>query len=171
MSAAQFTETTRDAILDYIKSNISSELSAIRSDRNDPIVTVQNPRSYFIFDGAHTYQCPAIFVVADSVEIPEERTGANQVTAFMKFYVTAVVEGQEAAGLTILSERYQAALFKILHWTTLTDLTLNVKDWIRVVRMEFSPLFTKTRVQDNLANFRKEVSLELEVKHFENPTT
>lgn len=171
MSAAQFTEKARNQILAQIKSNIVSELAAIRADRHDPTVTVQNPQSYFIFDGAHTYQCPAIFVVADSGEIPEEQTGANQVTARLKFFVSAVVEGQEAAALTILSERYQAALFKILHWQTLTDTVLNVKDWVRVVRFEFSPLYTKTRKADNMGNFRKEVSLELEVKHYENPTT
>lgn len=171
MSAPQFTETAREMILAQIKANISAQLAAVRSDRNDPIVAVQNPRSYFIFDGAHTYQCPAIFVVADSVEIPEDVTGANSVDAVMKFFVSAVVEGPDAQYLTILSERYQCALFQLLHWVTLTDPTLNVKEWIRVVRFAFSPLYTKERRADNMGVFRKEVSLELEIKHYENPTT
>ena len=116
-------------------------------------------------------QCPAIFVVADSVEIPDEKTGTNMITATMKFFVSVVVEGQDAKGLTILTERYQSALFKLLHWQTLQDTNFNVKDFIRVVRFQFSPLYTKTRKGDNMGDFRKEVSLELEIKHYENPTT
>jgi len=170
-TAAQLTEKARTLILNYIKSNIHAELAAIRTDRNDPSVNAQDPRSYFIYDGAHTYECPAIFVVADSAEIPDEQTGANMVTAKLKFYVSAVVEGQDAAGLTILAERYQSALFKLLQWQTLQDTNFNVKDYIRVVRFQFSPLYTKTRKGENMGEFRKEVSLELEVKHYENPTT
>ncbi len=171
MSTAQFTEKARALILAQIKTNIAAELALVRSERSDPVVNAQPPKSYFIFDGAHTYQCPAIFVVADSAEIPEDNTGANMITAVFKFYVSAVVEGQDAAGLTILAERYQAALFKILHWKNLLDSSLNVKDWVRVVRFQFSPLYTKTRKGENMGEFRKEVSLELEVKHYENPTT
>jgi hypothetical protein len=171
MSAAQFTEKARKVILAQIKNNIVAELAAVRADRADPTVNVQNPREYFSFDGAHTYQCPAIFIVADSFEMPEEKTEANYLNARLKFYVSAVVEGQDAGSLVVLAERYQAALIKILHWQTLTDLTLNTKDWVRVVRGRFSPLYTKERKADNMGSFRKEVSLELEVQHFENPTT
>ncbi len=170
-TAAQLTEKARSLILNYLKSNIHAELQAIRTDRNDPTVAVQDVREWFIYDGAHTYQCPALFVVADSVEIPDEKTGTNMITATMKFFVSAVVEGQDAKGLTILTERYQSALFKLLHWQTLQDTNFNVKDFIRVVRFQFSPLYTKERKGDNMGSFRKEVSLELEVKHYENPTT
>lgn len=171
MGSGQFTELTRDAIIAYLKANIYDVLANIRLDRNDPKVSVENVREYFIYDGAHTYQCPAIFVIADSVEIPEDKTGANTIIATMKFFVSAVVEGQNAKSLTVLAERYQAALFQLLHWNTLENTEFNVKDWIRVVRFQFSPLYTKERKGDNLGVFRKEVSLELEIKHFENPTT
>lgn len=171
MSAAQFTEKARDQILAQIKANIVAELAAIRANRADPIVNVQPPLEYFIYDNAHTYQCPAIFVVADSYEIPEEKTGANQITATLKFFVSAVVEGNEDKSLTLLTERYQSALHSILHWQNLVDPVNNVKDWVRVVRGTFSPLYTKKRAGDNIGSFRKEVVLELEVQHYENPTT
>ncbi len=171
MSAAQMTEKARNLILTQIKNGIIAELAALRTDRADPTVNVSKPQSYFIHENDLTYLCPAIFVVADSAEIPEEQTGTNTIIAKLKFFVSAVCEDRNAGGLTLLTERYQSALFTLLHRQTLTDSTANVKDWVRVVRFQFSPLYTKTRKADNMGSFRKEVSLELEVKHFENPTT
>ena len=169
MNAVQLSERTRALIMTQIKSNIVAELAAIRTSRSDPSVNVKPPQSYFIYDGAHTYQCPAIFLVVDSGEVPDDKEGTNYVSAVMKLYVSAVCEGQEANSLTIEAERYQAALFRILHQTTLTDLTDNVKLYILCKRFRFSELYTKSRKADNLGNFRKEVAIELEVKHWENP--
>lgn len=170
MSAApHLVEITRNMIMEKIKADINTALADVRTDRNDPIVTTEPPKSYFIFDGAHTYQCPAVFVVVDSAEFPEERTGANHINAVMRLFVSVVVEDREADFLTIKTERYQAALFEILHWATLVDPVKNVRLWVRVPRCAFSPLYTKLRGND-MGEFRKEVSLELEVKHFENPT-
>lgn len=171
MSAVQITEKTRNLILTQIKANIAAELAAMIADRSDPSVNLDPPLSYFIFDGAHTYQCPAIFVVVDGAEIPDDIIGPNHVNAKVRVYVTVAVEGQDEGGLTIKCDRYQAALFKILQWQTLVDIPNNVKIKILVKRFQFSPLYTKRRTQDNMGNFRKEVVLELEVKHFENPTT
>lgn len=169
-NAAQLTERTRDLILAQIKANISAELAAIRGDRLDSSVNIPSPRSYFIFDGAHTYQCPAVFVVVDSGEVPDETTGTNYVSAVMKIFVSAVLEGVDAGSLTIKCERYQSALFKILHETVISDTADNVKIYIRCKRFQFSELFTKSRKNEDMADFMKEVALELEVKHWENPT-
>lgn len=171
MSATQIVEKTRNLIIAHIKSNIVAELAAMRADRSDTSVNLDPPLSYFIFDGAHTYQCPAIFVVVDSAEIPDEIIGPNHVNADVRVYVTIAAEGQDEAGLTIKTDRYQAALFKVLQWQTLVDVPNNVKIKVLVKRFQFSPLYTKKRTQDNMGNFRKEVVLELEVKHYENPTT
>lgn len=167
----QLSEITRKLVMASIKAGINAELAAIRADRDDPSVNVIPPKSFFIFDGANTYQLPAIFLVVDSGEIPEEITGANFVNATMKLYCSAVVEATGEEALTILCERYQAALFRLLHQVTINDTDLNVKLYIRVVRFRFSEIYTKSRKQENLANFRKEIALELEVKHFENPTS
>lgn len=166
----QLVEKTRSLILASIQAQIADQLAAVRADRPDQNVTTEPPKSYFIFDGAHTYQCPAVFCHVESMDIPEPVTGANFVNAIVKLFVSVVIEDQEEEELTIKSERYQAALFKILHWSTLQDDVENVKIWVRVVRCEFSPLYTKKRGND-MADFRKEVSLELEVKHWENPTS
>lgn len=168
MSAEQLVEKTRDLLLTALKEDIGSALAAIRTDRDDPIVTTEPPRSFYIYDGASTYQCPAVFCVVDSAEFPESQLGPNHINALVKIYVSVVVEDREAKLLTIKSERYQAALFRILHRRHLENQPKNLKIYSRVLRTQFSPLFTKER--ENAGVFRKEVSLELEVKHFENPT-
>jgi len=169
MSATQLAEKTRALLMATIKADIVAELADIRTDRADPQVSSEPPRSYFIFDGAITYQCPAVFVVVDSIEFPDDQTGPNFVNARVRTYVSVVVEDREEDKLTLKTERYQAALFKILHWRTLEDVPKNVKIFSRILRCEFSPLYTKKR-DGGLSDFRKEVAIELEVKHFENPT-
>ena len=173
MSSTQLSERTRSLILTQIKNNIASAIGSIRSSRSDNTVSteVPNSQSYFIFDGAHTYQCPAIFCVVDSGEVPDEREQTNYVSAVIKVFVSAVVSGGTEASVTIKAERYQAALFKILHQTYILDSTDNVKIYILCKRFQFSPLYTKSRKQDNMSDFRKEVAIELEVKHWENPTS
>lgn len=169
--AAQLSERCRKLIIALIKANIATELAAIRTDRNDNTVSTEPPntQSYFIYSGAHTYQTPAIFCVVDSGEVPDEKLGTNYVSALMKIYVSAVVSSQTEASTTVKCERYQAALFRILHQAIVTDTTDNVKIHILCKRFQFSELYTKSRKSDNMADFRKEVALELEVKHWENP--
>ena len=52
------------------------------------------------------------------------------------------------------------------HWT-LADANCIVSG---EKRGKFSEIYTKSRKGEGMANFRKEVALELEIKHFENPT-
>ena len=168
MSSFQLTEKTRKLLLDEIKANISSALAAVRTDRNDASVTTEPPRKYFIYDGPNTFEYPCLFVVVDSAEFPEEALGNNFPYAYVKVYVAVVVEDRDKAALVIKSERYQAALFSILHRKTLNDTIDNVKLYSRVVRLEFSPVITDVPDKTK-GTFQKEVVLELEVRHAECP--
>lgn len=165
------TEKTRNMLMAAVKSDIAAQLAQVSTDRGDGQVSMEIPKNYFIFDGAHTYNCPALFFIVDSAEIPDERIGDNHVNAVIKVYVTCVVEDREMDYLTIKCERYGAALFRILQRRTLVDDVENVKIYSRVVRFTFSPMFTKSRKPEGKSDFRKEIALELEVKHFENPTS
>lgn len=171
--AAQLSERTRKLILALIQTNISLELSNIRADRNDPSVNTEPPpsQSYFIYAEAHDYQLPAIFCIVDSGDIEDQKDGKNYVSANMKVFVSAVVGGQTQGTTTIRCDRYQAALFRILHQTVIVDTTDNVKIHVYVKRMQFGTLYSVSRKKDNMSDFRKEVALELEVQHWENPTS
>lgn len=111
-----------------------------------------------------------VIIYVDSGETNDQQVGPNHVNATLKVMVSVVVEAREASSLTIKAERYQSALFKILHWKPLVDQANQVKLWVRVARFKFSPTYTKSRKSEGLADFRKEVALDLEVKHYENPT-
>lgn len=167
-NVAQLSEKTRDLVLSTIKSNIAAALAAVSADRPDKLVTTEPPKSYFIYDGAATYSSPAVFAVVESLDLPEAQTGANHVNAIVNMNVSVVIEDREADRLVIKSERYQAALFQILHWATLQDVPKNVKIWVRVAQCTFSPLYTKKR-GNNMGDFAREVSLVLEIQHYENP--
>ncbi len=173
MSAAQLSERARTLIITQIQNNIAAELAAIRTDRSDNSVSTEAPglNSYFIFAEAITYQPPCIFVVVDSGEIQDMQLKTNYVNVNWKIFVTALVSAQTTASTTIKSERYLAALFKILHTTDIKDATHNVHLYIVVKRFEFGRLYTKSRKADNMADYYKEVGIELEVKHWENPTS
>ena len=168
MSAELLVEETRSLLLDEIKANIDAALTAIRNERNDPIVSTEPPISYFIFAPSNILRCPAVIIVVDSADIPEETTGANHINGVVSIFVSVVVEDREADLLTIKAERYQAALFRILHRKTLQDAVKNVKIYSRVRKLNYSPIYT-TKAEDPMGEFRKEVVLELTVKHFENP--
>lgn len=164
----QLVEITRDLILDTIKAEIAAALLAIRTDRNDPQVSTEPPRSYFIYENAQTYQCPAVFVVTERATFPDEATGAGgHVNARVTINVGVVAEDREATPLTIKVERYQAALFQILNQRTLLNGAQNVKVWVRVTDVDFSPIFSRQQ-SAGMAQFRKEAVLRLEVQHYEN---
>lgn len=165
---AQLVEITRDLILDTIKAEIAGALAGIRSDRADSQVSTEPPRSYFIYEGAQTYQCPAVFAVVERATFPDEATGAgNHVNARVTINVGIVAEDREAPQLTIKVERYQAALFQILNQRQLVNGAGNVKIWTRVTDVDFSPIFARQQSQ-GMGQFRKEAVLRLEVQHYEN---
>lgn len=173
MNAAQLSERARALIITQIQTNISAELAAIRTDRADNSISTEAPgtSSYFIFAHAITYQTPAIFIVVDSGEVLDSRENTNYVNINWKLFVTVTVSSQTEASVTVKSERYLAALFKILHETDIKDATHNVHLYLVCKRFEFGRLYTKSRKSENMADFYKEVGIELEVKHWENPTS
>lgn len=166
---AQLCEATRDLVVTHIKANIGQALADVRANWPDQSVTTEPPRVYFIYDGANTFQCPAVFTVVDNMDFPEDVLNPNHINAIVRLFVSIVVEDREAKLLTIKCERYQAALFQTLHRIQIADPVKNLKIYSRVLRASFSPLYTKKPRQGE-GSFRKEASMELEIKHWENPT-
>lgn len=166
MDTAQLEEKSRKLILDTIQAGISAQLNTLAINRDDGIVSLESPsaNSYFIYDGANTYECPAVFLVVDEESFPEDE-GINYVKAVINMYLSIVVEDKEQELLTIKTERYKAALYNLLHFKTLSDPAQNVKIRLWLKNAKFSPTYTKKGFEV----FRKEVSILIEVKHYENP--
>lgn len=172
MAAPKLTETTVNLINDYLQTNIATALTNVRTERNDPIVTTEPPREYFIYPRAHGYRPPAIFIICEAFDFRLE-TGPNFINGLAKINVTALVEDIDRTRVTIKCWRYQAALSQLLDNTQLTSSDNLVRIVTKQVRHSFSPLYTDMKVknpEDPGVVFRQEVAIELEVEHYENKT-
>lgn len=167
MSTRRLIETTVKLIKTAIETNIASKLAAVSTDRNDFVVPLPPPESYFFYPRAAGYRPPAVFIIAEGFD-KEKPRGANHISAKVDVHVNVVIEELNRDNLLLSAWRYQAALDEILDQTELEDSAQKVKIVILVSKCEFSPEYTESDDPENsMAVFRKEVSLQLEVHHFE----
>lgn len=168
MSANNLSEIAVDLITAHIESNIATALSEIRTARADAFVSTEVPQSYFIYPQAYGYRTPAVFVIAENIDFRLDR-GPNMINAKIKINVTVLVEEKDLTRLTVKTYRYQAALCKILQQTRLTASDNSVTYIVKVIRAEYSPIYTNAQQADDPTGaFRKEVLLECEVEDYEN---
>jgi len=169
MSSQRLAEYAYDMILDLIKTEIPGALLDVRTDRVDAKISTEIPKSYFKYQKAQSYQTPAIFIIIRHIKLQNVENGANFIAAQSDIGVSVLVEDRTLDNLVLKAWRYQAALHKILHETSLTSSDTTVKLVIKVDDILFSPEFSKSdnpNVPDGV--FRKEVLLNLEVEHWEN---
>ena len=166
--AYQLSEITADLIEMSIRSNIAAALANVRSQRLDPTVTTEVPKEYFQYEAAHVYRAPAIFTIIKDQTPRDSIMGANHVNMMSDVVVAVVIEDRLARLLVKKSYRYQAALFQLLHQTTLTTADDSVRLFLRVQNMQFSGVINLKNAKASDAVFRKEVSLRLQVEHIEN---
>lgn len=151
-------------IRDFIKANIAAALSNLRTERGDGKVQTSPPKAYLIFDQAIGYEIPCIFVIGDTSDMRLDR-GQNFIAAQNTVYVSALVEDRNAENLTMMCWRYSDALHAILDGAQIDIPLMEVKNIIKVVKIEYSNTFQMK--QQNQDVFRKEVMLTLEVEHLE----
>jgi hypothetical protein len=168
MSSRQLAETTVNLIEAKIKADIEAVLAELRTDRADAKVSTEAPRSYFKYAGPKGYRVPAVFTICDSMDMHNIDKASNAITATARVMVSVLIEDRLKELLVVKAWRYQAALHKILHETTLTSVDSRVKLVCKVESMHFSPEFSETVDEKNpSAVFRKEVAIECEVEHYE----
>lgn len=168
-SARNLTESTVRMVQKWIKDNIESELAKIRTERGDAKVTTEPPKDYFIYEEALTYRCPAIYTIADEVDLLKS-AGPNAIMANVLMKVSVVIEDQKQDSLSIKAWRYQDALFGVLDQAQIESEDKQIKLFVIVQRARFSPTFTREKDPRDVKNaFRKEVVLECDVRHMEQP--
>lgn len=169
MSSVKLTEETIGLILSEIQNKIAAALITVSAYQNDGLVSTAPPKKYFRYAFAQGYETPAIFVICNSHSINNSQRNANYLSTTAKVHVSALVEDRIKDNLVIKAWRYQAALFKILHETSLTTGDGLVKIIVKVEEMLFSPEFSGTEDRNAHGSvFRKEVVLNCSVEHYEN---
>lgn len=168
MSYRKLSEGTRSLIIDYVQANIAAALDVVAGAVGPPKMTLENPKSYFIYPKPHGYQVPAVFVINDDFDFRIVDKKANCINARVRVNVSILVEDQDAEILTYKSDRYLSALHSVLDQADIvsTDNMLALK--VVVYRARFSPVYSRQEDQVNEGTFRKEVLLECEVEHVEN---
>jgi hypothetical protein len=159
-------EITRDLVQTQIKNTIAQSLAEVRSLRDDPSVSTEPPKSYFIYAPAAGYRAPAIFTIVDRMSFKQFDDGANSIVANVFINVVALVEDRDLNHLTIKADRYMTALHQSLNEITIVDPNNLVRIWIKVIDGVFSEIYAPKRDTPE-GTFRKEVHLTCNVLHYE----
>lgn len=154
-------------IQQHIKDNIAAAMARVRTTR-DAKVTTELPKDYFVWEQAIGLRCPAVFIIGDTVDMALDK-GQNFIASKNTVYVSILVEDRTADYLTQKCWVYQDALFEILDQAIVPDVENNIKNFVKVTKIEFSNTFQmKAQNPGAMKNpFRKEVMLTLEVEHME----
>lgn len=167
-SGYKLAEIIVDLIQSSIQQNIAACLAAVRTERDDPIVTTEPPNEYFIYETAKVFRAPAVFTIIKDQNIRDEVMQPNHINSLCDIVVAVVVEDRIERLVTIKAWRYQAALMPILHQVSLTNSDGSVRIFSRVQNCQFSGVINIKDENSTTNTFRKEVSLRLHVEHIEN---
>lgn len=161
------TEQTTDLIIDHVSTNIKAKLDEVVSYRGDLSFSIDAPQSYFIYESAIDLKCPALYVIADSVDTQLQR-GQNHLNAQIKYTLSIVFEYKDAEKCVRGLYRYVDALYRLLNLTQLDSSDSRARNVIKVVAIDYSGLQQNKDQEQNI--FRKEAMLTLMVEHFETET-
>lgn len=167
MSAYYGAEIATNMIIAHLRAGMPAALAAVRTERNDPVVTTEPPREYFIYPTANVYRPPAVFTIFERQEIKNINSDGNHINATDYIVVAVVVEDFKETLLTIKAFRYQVALMQLLHLVTLTNSDGGLRLFSKVETCEFSAIENLKGKAGDLI-FRKEIGLRLAVDHIEN---
>lgn len=167
MSSNELVEIAVDLLEAKIKAEIAAALLDVRTDRADALVTTEVPRSYFIYDSAQVYRCPAVFISPKDIDFDKD-LGANHINASVNIRIAVIVEDKDMRLLNKKAWRYQAALHKILNQAQLVSLDNKVKITTIVRGASFSREFTLAQAEgESRGMFQKEVALDMDCRHRE----
>lgn len=157
-------------VINTIQSNIQNALDVVSSGVSGtiPQVSIENPRSYFIYEKPQAFECPSIFVIMDDLDFRISDRKANFVNAQDKIYVSACVEDQDEDRTTVKAWRYLSALHYVLDETTMTSSDNKLVLKCVVYRARFSAVYSRPEGNGPGGKFRKEMMLECDIAHFEN---
>ncbi len=164
----QLAEGAVELMISTIKAHISGALDTVGSAVGIPQVSLENPKSYFIYEQPQDFDCPAIFVIMDDLDFKIEERKSNFVNAQDRINVAVTVEDQDMDLLTIKAWRYLSALHSVLDNTTMTSTNSKLVLKCVVYRARFSDVYSRQEPNGPGGKFRKEMMLECGVTHLEN---
>lgn len=168
MTTRRLLESDVTLIEAHLKTALPGILTTLRLQRGDAAVTTEPPLTYLRYPKAVGYRLPAVFIISQAMDLQQQAKGGNYVTGLTTLNVSVLIEDQNADKLTTKAFRYAAALHEALEQTILSSTDQAVKIFIRVERIENSPLYADSAQEEKTRFFRKEVVLYCKVEHTEN---
>lgn len=170
MSAPKLAEGQVTQVISHIQANIGAALDSVAAGLGStrPSVSLENIKSYFVFEKAQGYELPAIFVILPTLDFRIAENASNFINAVGRLAVVAWVEDQDEESVTYKAWRYQSALWSVLDQADIVSSDNKLKIKPVVSSAEFSN--TQEYVSDQGAGqrFRKAVLLKCNVEHLEN---
>lgn len=169
MSAPKLAEGQVTLLISYIQTNIGAALDSVASGlgATRPNVSLENPKSYFIFERPQGYELPAVFVMLPDLDFRIKDMKANFINAEGKLAVVVWVEDQDEEKLTYKAWRYQSALYSVLDQADIVSSDQKLKLKPVVYHTEVSNTQEYATDQGQGARFRKAVLLRCNVEHLE----
>jgi hypothetical protein len=156
-------------IISYIQANIGAALDAVAAaGPQPPLMSLENPKEYFIVEKQQGYQLPAVFVLLPTLDFRIKDKSSNFINAEGRILVIVWVEDQDEEILTFKAWRYQQALFAVLDQANILSSDNLLKLTPVVYSAESTNIEPYVNEQSPGARFRKAILLRCNVEHLEN---
>ena len=156
-------------IITYLQANLAPMLDAVAAASPQlPIVSLENPRSWFVVEKQQGYALPAVFVLLPTLDFRIKDRSANFINAEGKTSIVVWVEDQDEERLTYKAWRYMSAIHATLDQADIisSDGLLHLKPVI--YSEEASNIQEYVNDQGEGKRFRKALLFRCATEHLEN---
>lgn len=169
MPGRQIPETTLYLIRNHIQQNMAPILANVGSESpENRRYSLEMPRKYYFSERVNrNFEMPSIFIIPQNVDFMLAERGQNYINANVNIQLTCVLTDRDIDILAVKGMRYMAALQEVLHRAELQSVNGDVKIVVKVMSAAFTPVYTAAQAGTTANDFRHEISLDLEVNHWE----
>lgn len=169
MPGRQIPETTLYLIRNHIQATLAARLALVGTESpENKRYSLEMPRKYYFSERVNrNYELPAVFIIPQDVDFMLPERGQNFINANVNIQLTCVVTDRDVDILAVKGFRYMAALQETLHGAQLQSVNNDVKIVVKVMKAAFTPVYTSAQAGTAASDFRHEISLDLEVNHWE----
>jgi hypothetical protein len=165
-------EQVVDDVLSHLRTNYATELATVTSETGPvPRVSTPRPQDYYIGEPSRfqSYRAPSLFLITNRSGRPGEGQGREWNSVRYQehsFLIDIVVEDTDEQRLTRMCWRHAQAVDSVLHDQEVTPKTVSDRTVkVFVVGIDYGVMFTRQATNQRV--FRKDIIVELLIKHWD----
>lgn len=148
----KLTEYVVNGLITFLEANLPTKLAELQAEYNDGII-LDPIKGYYISEKKDVPEFPAIFVIDDETDFPDQRN--DYVVGIHRLLVVVAVTDQNEDNLTHKLWRYRRAIAEVVN----QDNTLG----IGALKADFGRFFPTPMFTDKSATFMKDSYMQVEV--------